>query len=206
MPQMGYDMQEGTIVRWLKGEGASVKMGEAIAEIETDKAIVEFESYADGTLRMILVGEGSTVPVGQTIAVVAEATEDLSGFAAAPPPDAEPPAEEIHEETAEPAVSQEHEMPVQAPAPIPEPAPTAAAGPSRASPLARRLAEERGVNIDDIAGTGPGGRVVKDDVLAFAAAGPVAAAGMAPAGLTADVPVAEVEEAHAAGGRGGAGR
>ena len=80
MPQMGYDMQEGTIVRWLKGEGAPVQMGEAIAEIETDKAIVEFESYADGLLRMILVGEGATVPVGQAIAVVAEEDEDPFGI------------------------------------------------------------------------------------------------------------------------------
>ena len=69
---MGYDMQEGTVVRWLKPEGSDVKMGEPIAEIETDKAVVEFESYATGVLTKIVVSEGSTVPVGQVIAVVGE--------------------------------------------------------------------------------------------------------------------------------------
>ena len=70
MPQMGYDMSEGTVVRWLKSEGTQVAMGEAIAEIETDKAVVEFESYAEGILHHILVTEGTTVPVGHVIAVV----------------------------------------------------------------------------------------------------------------------------------------
>ena len=70
MPQMGYDMQEGTVLRWLKGEGDEVANGEPIAEIETDKAVVEFESYADGVLHRIIVPAGTTVPVGEPIAVV----------------------------------------------------------------------------------------------------------------------------------------
>ena len=70
MPQMGYDMQEGTVVRWLKTEGSPVQMGEAVAEIETDKAVVEFESYGEGILLQILVAEGTTVPVGEPIANV----------------------------------------------------------------------------------------------------------------------------------------
>ena len=77
MPQMGYDMQEGTVVRWLMAEGAEVKIGDAVAEIETDKAVVEFESYASGVLRRILVLEGTTVPVGQPIAIVADEGEEL---------------------------------------------------------------------------------------------------------------------------------
>ena len=168
MPQMGYDMQEGTIVRWLKDEGAAVQVGEPIAEIETDKAVVEFESYADGVLRMILVSEGSTVPVGQTIAVVAEADEDLPDVPVAPTsdpePSAEPTPEPVVDQTAEPEASDETQ-PV-APAPIPAPAVVAghADGPVRASPVARRLAEERGIDISQITGTGPGGRVVKKDV------------------------------------------
>ena len=76
MPQMGYDMQEGTVVRWLKQEGEPVSEGEAIAEIETDKAVVEFESYASGVLRKVLVLEGATVPVGEPIAVVNGVDED----------------------------------------------------------------------------------------------------------------------------------
>ena len=80
MPQMGYDMQEGTLVRWLKDEGSDVKMGEPVAEIETDKAVVEFESYAAGVLRKVLVPEGSTVPVGQAIAIVGTADEEIDSI------------------------------------------------------------------------------------------------------------------------------
>ena len=74
---MGYDMEEGTVVRWLVSENSEVKTGDAVAEIETDKAVVELESTGDGLLRKILVQEGSTVPVGQTIAVIAEMDEEI---------------------------------------------------------------------------------------------------------------------------------
>ena len=77
MPQMGYDMKEGTVVRWLLDEGASVNEGDPIAEIETDKAVVEFESYATGLLRKILVPDGTTVPVGQAIAIVGDQDEEV---------------------------------------------------------------------------------------------------------------------------------
>ena len=77
MPQMGFDMQEGTIVRWLKQEGDEVTRGEPIAEIETDKAIVEMEAFASGVLLKTVVGEGETVPVGQTIAVIGSPGEPL---------------------------------------------------------------------------------------------------------------------------------
>ena len=90
MPQMGYDMQEGTVVRWLMAEGAEVKEGDPVAEIETDKAVVEFESYATGLLRRILVPEGTTVPVGQAIAVVAAADEELPELEEAAPEPPEP--------------------------------------------------------------------------------------------------------------------
>ena len=199
MPQMGYDMQEGTIVRWLKDEGASVQMGEAIAEIETDKAIVEFESYADGTLRMILISEGSTVPVGRTIAVVAEEDEELSGYASAISQVDEPQADAAPEEDMPPAASPEPEAVATAAAqvPVPETTLSAGAGRSRASPLARRLAEERGIDINQVAGTGPGGRVVKDDVLAFAAV----AEDQVPEAMAVETvyeePVAEVDEPEA---------
>ena len=95
MPQMGFDMQEGTIVRWLKQEGEEVSRGEPIAEIETDKAIVEMEAFASGVLLKTVVGEGQTVPVGQTIAVIGAAGEPLPDLDAAPtaPAEAEPPQE-----------------------------------------------------------------------------------------------------------------
>ena len=90
MPQMGYDMQEGTVVRWLMEEGAEVKTGDPVAEIETDKAVVEFESYASGILQKILVPEGTTVPVGQAIAIVGAPDEKVAGVPAEPPAPAAP--------------------------------------------------------------------------------------------------------------------
>ena len=173
MPQMGYDMQEGTVVRWLKSEGSSVTIGEPIAEIETDKAVVEFESYAAGVLRQVLVLEGATVPVGQTIAIVGGADEELPEIAAVPSPEPEAPLQALA-----PAPSS-----VAAPWRAGEEAPSRAAE-MRASPVARRLAEERGVDLSRIEGTGPGGRITKDDVLAFAPAPAEAAP------VSAEVPVA----------------
>ena len=154
---MGYDMKEGTVVRWLKAEGSQVEMGEAIAEIETDKAVVEFESYASGVMLKILVSEGSTVPVGQAIAVVGEPGEQV--------PDVEEPTASQPETTiSEEAIPPMAEPETQAAAPVKEPIPAPAAA-MRASPVARRLADEHGVDLADIAGTGPGGRITKDDVL-----------------------------------------
>ena len=178
MPQMGYDMQEGTILKWLKSEGDSVENGEPIAEIETDKAVVEFESYAAGVVRQILVAAGNTVPVGEPIAIVGEAAE-------APAPAPEPPAADdapaadadAADEAPEPPTSAAIPMPPasdDAPAveETPEPPIAAPAAPLRASPVARRIADERGINISQVQGTGPGGRITRDDVIAYAAAPP----------------------------------
>ena len=159
MPQLGYDMREGTVVRWIKQEGDEVVANEVIAEIETDKAVVEFKPTTGGVLRRIIAGEGEAVPVGQLIAVIGDADEALPDDLAGPStaPEAEPEA---------------------APAAPPAPAPAAAdapAGEVRASPIARRLARERGVDLARIAGTGPGGRVVEADVLAAADAARAAA-------------------------------
>ena len=158
MPQLGYDMREGTVVRWIKQEGDEVVANEVIAEIETDKAVVEFKPTTGGVLRRIVAGEGEAVPVGNLIAVIGDADEalpdDLGGPSAAV---AEAPAPE----------------PATAPAPA---APAAApAGEVRASPIARRLARERGVDIATITGSGPGGRIVEADVLAAADAARAAA-------------------------------
>ncbi len=159
---MGYDMLEGTVVRWLMTEGSEVNIGDALAEIETDKAVVEFEATEPGLLRKILVAEGATVPVGQVIAIVGDADEDISALEAgdaSPAPAPEPaPAEEVPEE--EPAIP----LPPSAAAADTE-APTT--GGFRASPVARRLADERGIDLRQVQGTGPGGRITKGDVLAF---------------------------------------
>jgi pyruvate dehydrogenase E2 component (dihydrolipoamide acetyltransferase) len=162
MPQMGFDMREGTVVRWLKPEGSEVKVGEVIAEIETDKAVVEFESTAAGVLRKVLVPEGVTVPVGRPIAVVGTSDEELPDLAVEPEPGAAP----------KPAPGSNAQVAAAAPAPR-APEPPNADRAVRASPVARRLAEEKGVDLRQVLGTGPGGRITKQDVVAFE--GPVSA-------------------------------
>ena len=166
MPQMGYDMQEGTVVRWLKTEGSPVQMGEAVAEIETDKAVVEFESYGEGILLQILVAEGTTVPVGETIAIVGAESE----VPVASTPDEPTPAVE-----AEPPVSTA--IPLDPPAQpvstnggvvVEDVAQPAAEGRLFATPAARKIAEEQAIDLKQIEGTGPRGRITKDDVLSFA--------------------------------------
>ncbi len=160
MPQMGYDKREGTVVRWHKAEGDTVARGEVIAEIETDKATVEFEAYTAGVLRKIVAQEGVAIPVGELIAVVADADEVLpdevvsaGGTTGAPPE----PAEAV----ASPAVpsGQEDSTLTQSG--------TASVGQVRASPIARRLAQERGIDLALVSGSGPGGRIVEKDVLDF---------------------------------------
>ena len=187
MPQMGYDMQEGTLVRWLKSVGDEVSLGEAVAEIETDKAVVEFESTAEGVLLELLVEEGTTVAVGESIATVGAEGEALAADGDAPeePAGAEPAVEE-------PSESDEAEMPAaeedeSESAAIPLPA-----SPSevRASPVARKLAAERGVDLSTVEGTGPGGRILRADVLS---AEPMAAAAEEPEEAPAEAPEAMEE-------------
>lgn len=179
MPQMGFDMKEGKVVRWLKKPGEPVNRGEVLAEIETDKAVVEVEAFAGGVLRQIVVQEGVTVPVGETIAVIGGADEPLP----------ERPATKVTPaagNSAAPAIS----APAQPAAPAGERA--------KASPVARRLAEERGIDLSKMTGTGPGGRITEKDVEAFAAAKPAApvapAAAPVPAAPTAATPAAGREE------------
>ena len=169
MPQMGYDMQEGTVVRWLKAEGSNVELGEPVAEIETDKAVVEFESYASGVLQKILVSEGSTVPVGEAIAVVGEPD---AAPGEAPEPEAPEPAveTEAEEETIEAIPLGAATAPSTDGVGTPQPEETPTEEPSEAgrvfaTPVARQLAYESGIDLATVAGTGPGGRIVKEDVL-----------------------------------------
>ena len=159
MPQMGYDMHEGTLVRWLKSEDDEVSLGEPIAEIETDKAVVEVEATAAGLLRKILAAEGTTVPVGQPIAIIGEAGEDIEGLV----------ADDSSSDDSEATAEEPTGIPL--PPPIVEPELLAAEAPAesehemRASPVARRLAAERGIDLSLITGTGPGNRITRDDVL-----------------------------------------
>ena len=178
MPQMGYDMREGTVVRWHKAEGETVNRGEVIADIETDKATVEFEAYTGGVLGRIVAEAGVAVPVGELIAIITEPGE------AAP----EAPAAAGTAGSGAPAGAM---AAAASPAPPPAAATTAGAatdgapigaGEVRASPIARRLAREKGIDLALVTGTGPNGRITERDVNNYRPAAEVAAApAMAPA-------------------------
>jgi pyruvate dehydrogenase E2 component (dihydrolipoyllysine-residue acetyltransferase) len=158
MPQMGADMKEGTLIRWLKKEGDEVKRGDAIAEIETDKANIEIEAFEGGVFRKALAQPGDVVAVGQVIAVLAAADEDVSKYEAGKEP--------------EPAVATAARPAPAAVAAAPPPAPVKEAawggdGHVRASPVARRMAEEKGIDLSRVSGTGPEGRITREDVESF---------------------------------------
>ena len=166
MPQMGYDMHEGKVVRWLKKEGEEVTRGEVIAEIETDKATVEYEAYTGGVMAKIVAEEGIAIPVGGLIAVMTAPGEAipediLTDAAIALAVDSPAPAA---------AAVQALEGPISAAAA------SADTEEVRASPLARRLAKERGFDLATITGTGPGGRITEADI-------PEQGAAVAPAAL-----------------------
>jgi pyruvate dehydrogenase E2 component (dihydrolipoamide acetyltransferase) len=160
---MGADMTEGTIVKWLKVEGDQVGRGDKLAEVETDKTVVEMEAYAEGLLRKIVVSEGSLVQVGAVIAFIGDADDDIPEVATAAP------AAEAASEApaATPAPAAPAPEPVQQAAPAPVAVPASQGGRIKASPIARKIAEEKGVDIAAITGTGPGGRITKSDVENF---------------------------------------
>jgi len=171
MPKLGFDMAEGTLVRWVRAVGEAVNKGDVLAEIETDKATVEVEASESGIVRKLLVGEGVAVPIGTPIAILGTADEPIDALDVAAP-DVSP-------------------VPGAAPSLAPAPAIPAPAAPPpeggrlpagvRASPVARRMAREHGIDLRAVSGTGPGGRVVARDIQAAAAG----AAGRRPAAVPA---------------------
>ena len=174
MEALSPTMEEGQVVTWLKAEGDAVAQGEILAEIETDKATMELVARGEGVLRKILVAEGVAAPVGDVIAVIGAADEDIAALVASvgggP---AAPTAPETATGQAETAASQAGgQPPVAAPpvSPEPGPVPAATAGRIKASPVARRLAGELGVDLAVVRGSGPNGRVIKRDVEAAAVA------------------------------------
>jgi pyruvate dehydrogenase E2 component (dihydrolipoamide acetyltransferase) len=156
MPRLSDSMEEGTILKWLVSEGDEVERGQEIAEIETDKANMMFESDASGTVLEIVVQEGATVPLGELIARIGEAGEQRAESRAQK---AEEPEEQRADE--QEAEEQEEEAPEPKQA---QPSSNGAGERVKASPVARRMAEERGIDLGSIQGSGPGGRVVKADV------------------------------------------
>ncbi|WP_077145108.1 pyruvate dehydrogenase complex dihydrolipoamide acetyltransferase [Sphingopyxis sp. KK2] len=199
MPALSPTMEEGTLAKWLVKEGDTVKSGDLLAEIETDKATMEFEAIDEGVVSQILVAEGTDgVKVGTVIATITAEGEDAGAAKAAPAAAAPAPAaKEEAPKAAEPAPAP---APTPAPAPAPVAAPAASGDRIKASPLAKRLAAERGIDLSTIKGSGPGGRIVKDD-LDGAPAGTAAAPAAAPAPAAA-APAAPAAAAPAAAAHG----
>jgi pyruvate dehydrogenase E2 component (dihydrolipoamide acetyltransferase) len=201
MPRLSDSMEEGTVLRWLKSVGDEVAVGDELVEIETDKANMVYEADLAGTLVEILAQEGDTLPVGDTIARVGEASDVVSddgggagaaaaaeradGGGAGAAAAAERPGAETEQRApaaTEPGIENQSAA-AAAPAP-PSPAPAAPStgdGRVKASPIAKRIARDRGLDLHGVSGSGPGGRIVKADVERALAAGPAAAPEGAPA-------------------------
>jgi pyruvate dehydrogenase E2 component (dihydrolipoamide acetyltransferase) len=174
LPRLGQGMESGTIVRWLKSEGEPVEKGEPLFELDTDKVTQEVEAEASGVLIKIAVSEGE-VPVGETVAFIGEQGEEAPASAEKP---AEAPAREAEREEGREAAAEAAERQEQ---------PAAASnGRIKASPLARRIARERGIELAAIRGTGPDGRIVAEDVERAEAGAPTAP-------VPAPVPAGEIE-------------
>ncbi|MYB97650.1 MAG: pyruvate dehydrogenase complex dihydrolipoamide acetyltransferase, partial [Gemmatimonadetes bacterium] len=196
MEALSPTMEEGQVVKWLKGEGDAVAQGDILAEIETDKATMELVARGDGVLRKVLVGEGAAAPVGDVIAIIAAEGEDIAAMVAGlgggavadgnGAPDAGPGDGSMEApQPATPAATPGTAAPetatsarsVEAPAPATRTAPSVEATvpttPTRvkASPVAKRLARDAGLDIATLQGSGPGGRVIKRDVEAVVGGG-----------------------------------
>lgn len=203
MEALSPTMEEGRLVKWLKNEGDTVKTGDVLAEIETDKAVMELVARADGILRKRLANEGDASPVGTTIGVIAGADENIDALVAAGAPAAT---------TAQAAQAGPAPAPPRPSAPPSRPAtpspqdgssrgapPPAAGGRQRSSPLARRLASERSIELGSVQGSGPGGRVVKRDIENAKAAGgraarSAAAERLATEGDFKDIPLTQIRK------------
>jgi len=162
MPLLSPSMTEGTLVKWIKKEGDAVKSGEILAEVETDKATMDLEAFDSGILRKILIAEGTKVPVQTRIGIIGTKDEKIDESAPAPASAPATPAAPAEAKAA-------------APSPAPTAVATAVAAPSggriKASPLAKKVASENGVALATLTGSGPGGRIVKQDVLNAPAGG-----------------------------------
>ena len=203
MPKLSEQMETGKIIKWLKQEGDRIQSGDILAEVETDKADVEMEAFGSGVLRKILVPAGSTVPVGALIGVIAEPNEDIASVGPGGPemaprtpqpatsPATAPATAPATQPVTQPAAPRPATQPVTSPPATARPAtlqpvtlqPAAAMaeapGRVKASPLARKIAAQSGVDLKLVQGSGPGGRVVRRDVEAASSGGalrPTAAA------------------------------
>jgi pyruvate dehydrogenase E2 component (dihydrolipoamide acetyltransferase) len=186
MPRLSDSMEEGTVLRWIKSQGDEVAVGDELVEIETDKANMVYESDAAGTLIEILAEEGDTLPIGRPIARVGEPGEaggDGAGPKSEPEPKVEEEPQEPEPETPSAPTTTADARQKEAPEEVGVSAEPEGDGRVKASPLARRMAREIGLDLTALTGSGPGGRVVKADVERAAEAGvaPAAPAEEAPA-------------------------
>jgi pyruvate dehydrogenase E2 component (dihydrolipoamide acetyltransferase) len=163
MPKLGFDMAEGLLIRWVKAEDEEVKKGEVLAEIETDKATVEVEAIISGIVRKHIIDEGTAAPVGAPIAVIGTADEEIDLEAILGEVSEREPVSETQEPTPEPAPMEAEPIAAESEIALEGRLPDGV----RASPVARRLATERGIDLSRIPGTGPSGRIVKRDVETF---------------------------------------
>jgi len=187
LPRLGQGMEAGTVTKWLKAEGDKVEKGEPLFEVDTDKVTQEVESDFAGVLLKIAL-EAGEAPVGQTIAWIGEAGEQIADAPAveakdpetkAPEPEAATPAEKVSEvEVSE----------------VPHAAAEANGGRIKASPLARRIARERGIDLASLRGTGPEGRIVAEDVERAQAAGAQAAPAAVPTGEVESIPLTSIRK------------
>jgi pyruvate dehydrogenase E2 component (dihydrolipoamide acetyltransferase) len=164
MPRLSDSMEEGVVLKWMKGVGDEVAVGDELVEIETDKANMAYESDVAGTLTQILAEEGDALPIGAPIAVVGDPNEAPSEPAAPEPPRSAEPAPEAESDSG--STSPAPAASTSPPAATPASPPLAASDGARvkASPVARRVARENGVKLAGLTGSGPGGRIVKADV------------------------------------------
>lgn len=178
MEALSPTMEEGRVITWHKKEGDQVTAGDIIAEVETDKAVMELQARGDGILRKIVAGEGTTVEVGKLVAVIAGPDDDIGDIGATVPAES----------------TTEAPQPVAAEPPPAAAAPAPAGGRIKASPLARRMARERHVDLESVQGSGPGGRIVKRDLEGAAGAAEAAPAGVVSAGGFEDVPLGQMRK------------
>jgi pyruvate dehydrogenase E2 component (dihydrolipoamide acetyltransferase) len=203
MPRLSDSMEEGTILKWLKSDGDEVSRGDELVEIETDKANMTYEADQDGALK-IVAQEGDTLPVGETIAQIGGGSNGASAAQEEPEAEAEEGGEEESGEAETQTATAEREeggdngrpteAPQEAPARAPEPSEGGNGGRTKASPVARRMARELGLELAQLQGTGPGGRIVKADVEAAAKGDGAKAAAPTEAPAEPEAPAAEPEE------------
>jgi pyruvate dehydrogenase E2 component (dihydrolipoamide acetyltransferase) len=208
MEALSPTMEEGRLVKWLKNEGDAVKSGDVLAEVETDKAVMELAARGEGLLRKRLVNEGEAVPVGTLVGVIGLKDEDISalvagaGTPAAAAPAGQPEAGSRKPEAAAPPTSTPPAPSALRAAAAPATAAPASAAPASgrhlSSPLAKRLADERGISLASVAGSGPNGRIIKRDIEAASASGfRLPASGAVPshaAGDFEDLPLTQIRK------------